>query len=168
MQLLHSSFHEKVNWVKNYNRCITIKHRWRKRLHIHVSEAAFVVLVIRWMMKNAANHKMRVILFTNSTTVLGSLKNVLSSRLALNNVCRRVAASLLHGDRKLVLFYIPSADDPTDGPSRYLCASSAEISRPHRQCIHTRFITLLDCILENSTTNASIRENGSPTNPICS
>lgn len=119
-QLLHSSFDDKTNWVKRQNWHVAIKHRWIKRQHIHVLEGEAIVLAVRWMVRKATNHRRRVILFTDSQTVLGALKKGRSSKPALNGVCRRVAAYLMASDIKLELFYIASANNPADGPSRYL------------------------------------------------
>ena len=95
-----------------------ISHKWRKPGRIDILEGEAVILGIKWILRSRHRFHKRYIFLIDNTALMGALKKGRSSVPILNSVCRRVAALTLAGDLKFDYFYVPSALNPADGPSR--------------------------------------------------
>lgn len=60
LQLLHSYFKNRVNWVKQQSWSVAIKHKRRKSQHIHLLEEESIVLSIRRGLKKARTIEKRL------------------------------------------------------------------------------------------------------------
>ena len=92
---------------------------WEKPDIIDALEGHALLLGLRWLLSNPLNHGTRVLVFTDSTALLGAVVKGRSSSLRLNNVCRRIAAMVGASGCCLSFLWVPSDLNPADGPSRF-------------------------------------------------
>lgn len=90
----------------------------RKKLaHINILEGEAFVLLLRWILRARARHSARVVILVDSAVWLGAAAKGRSST-ALNRLLRKVAALQTAGDLMTYLVLVPSAENPSDAPSR--------------------------------------------------
>ena len=91
---------------------------WQHPDDIAILEGQAVLLGFRWMSRQAQLSHSRPVLMIDSTALLGALVKGRSSVVRLNNICRRVAALSCASSIRPAYLWIPSAENPADGPSR--------------------------------------------------
>ena len=91
---------------------------WERSDIIDALEGHALVLGLRWLLNDPMKQGKRVILFTDSSALLGALVKGRSSCLRLNNVCRRVAALAGASGSCFYFLWVPSELNPADEPSR--------------------------------------------------
>ncbi|CAE7714737.1 PDE9A [Symbiodinium sp. CCMP2592] len=85
--------------------------------HINVLEGEAFVLFLRWLLRTRRHHSKRVVVLLDSAVWVGAAaKGRSSSR--LNRLLRKTAALTLAGDLQLHMILVPSAENPSDAPSR--------------------------------------------------
>jgi hypothetical protein len=91
---------------------------WRESEHINSLELRAISTAVRWALKSPDSIASRLIVFSDSqVAVFSSNKGRSSSHLLLRRL-RPLAACLLSSGLRLLLRWIPSEDNPADGPSR--------------------------------------------------
>ncbi|CAE7858645.1 PDE9A [Symbiodinium necroappetens] len=85
--------------------------------HINVLEGEAFVLYLRWLLRARKHHGRRVVVLLDSAVWLGAAAKGRSSS-QLNRLLRKVAALTLAGNLQLNLILVPSAENPSDAPSR--------------------------------------------------
>lgn len=91
---------------------------WTFNQHINLLEVEVAILAVRHLLRSPVYRLRHVILFLNNSVTLGALSKGRSSSSAVNSGCRHVAAALLRGDIRPVLYWVPSALNPADDTSR--------------------------------------------------
>ena len=81
-------------------------------------ELQSVLACVRRFARTVRCHEHRIILFVDSQVVLGGLRRGRSSSRRLNRVLQRLTALCFACDVLLHVFYVPSAENPSDPPSR--------------------------------------------------
>ena len=85
--------------------------------HINRVEGEALLLMLRWILRSSMRHASRVVILLDSTVLLGGVaKGRSSSR--LNTILSREAALQLLGDLLVYWVLVPSAENPSDIPSR--------------------------------------------------
>lgn len=93
---------------------------WRESEHINSLELRALSTAVRWALKSPDSLASRLLVFSDSqVAVFSSNKGRSSSHLLLRRL-RSLAAGLLASGLRLLLRWIPSEDNPADGPSRLL------------------------------------------------
>lgn len=94
---------------------------WREHdEHINSLELRALSTAVRWALKSPSSIASRLLVFSDSqVAVFSSNKGRSSSHLLLRRL-RPLAACLLSSGLRLLLRWIPSEDNPADGPSRLL------------------------------------------------
>ncbi len=100
--------------------------RWREIVasrvqypeHINVLELRAVTTAIKWVSSFPRCVGSRVVLWSDSTVVVGAVNKGRSSSYALLRRCRALAALLLATGVQLYCDWIPTEVNPADGPSR--------------------------------------------------
>jgi hypothetical protein len=95
-----------------------ISHRWAYRGRIDILEGEAVLLGLKWFLRNLENRGKRVVFLVDNLALMGALKKGRSPSRRLNRICRRVAAHVVAGDLFIDYYYVRSAYNPADGPSR--------------------------------------------------
>ena len=90
--------------------------RWHTD-NINMLEGEAMLIMLRWILRSCARHSSRVVILLDSSAVLGAAaKGRSSSR--VGRIMRRAAALELAGDLMVYLVLVPSAENPSDIPSR--------------------------------------------------
>jgi hypothetical protein len=97
-----------------------IAHKWDYQSRIDILEGEAVLLGLKWLLRDSGHRGRRVVFLVDNMALLGALKKGRSPSKRLNRVCRRVAAHVLGGDLYVDYYYVRSADNPADGPSRQI------------------------------------------------
>ena len=118
LTLCEAELEEQHNWIRKQKWNIAIRHKWRESLPIHILEGEALILTLRWLLRSRANHGKRVIIFVDNQALISALQKGRSRVRSFNRICRRVASLPLVDNRIAELFYVPSALNPADGPSR--------------------------------------------------
>lgn len=84
------SFH--VNWIKQQEWRVAIRHGWRQAAHVNILEGEAIVLGLRWLLRTLRHRDHRILVFVDNQAVLGALRKGRSSSPTLNRICRKVAA----------------------------------------------------------------------------
>lgn len=93
--------------------------RWHTPLpHINVGELHATLTAVKWVSSHAFSHGRRLLLFSDSTTVVGALHKGRSSAFTVLSLVRSISAILLMFNVRLCIVWLPSAANPADGPSR--------------------------------------------------
>ena len=90
----------------------------RKKLaHINILEGEAFVLLLRWILRSRTRHSARLVILVDSAVWLGAAAKGRSST-ALNRLLRKAAALQMAGNLMTYLVLVPSAENPSDAPSR--------------------------------------------------
>lgn len=93
--------------------------RWRRPLsHINEGEARAVSTAVRWASSRPAARSSRLLLFCDSTAVVGALCKGRSSSPLLLRRLRQISAFLFSFSLRLHVVWLPSELNPADYPSR--------------------------------------------------
>lgn len=92
--------------------------RVRYEEHINVLELRAVDTAIRWVTSHPDSVGSRVMLWSDSSVVVGAVNKGRSSSYSLLRRCRALAALLLCTGMQLYCDWIPTEVNPADGPSR--------------------------------------------------
>ena len=92
--------------------------RWHAEEHINILEARALSTAVRWVMSSPDCVNTRVILFSDSQVIIGSVLKGRSSSPPLLRRLRSLAALCLSVGLRLRLLWIPSEFNPADVPSR--------------------------------------------------
>jgi len=93
--------------------------RWRRPLHhINEGEARAVSTAVRWAVSKPAAIASKLLVYCDSTAVVGALTKGRSSSTSLLPRLRNLSARLLSASLRLSVVWIPSKANPADGPSR--------------------------------------------------
>ncbi len=86
--------------------------------HSGALEAEAVVLLLRWLLRTPNRHSARVVALVDAKSVLCAASKGRSSAPSIKRAVRRMGALALAGDLHMKFVYVPSEDNPADGPSR--------------------------------------------------
>ena len=89
----------------------------RKASHINVLEGEAFILWLRWVLRSRRKHCSRLVVLVDSAVWLGAAAKGRSST-QLNRLLRKAAALEMAGELQLYLVLVPSAENPSDWPSR--------------------------------------------------
>ena len=95
--------------------------------HINVLEGEAFVIWLRWILRSRKRHCTRVVVLVNSAVWLGAAAKGRSST-QLNRLFRKAAALELAGGIHVHLILGPSAENPSDRPSRGVRLKAPEVS----------------------------------------
>ena len=95
-----------------------ISYRWKRKERIDILEGEAVVLGLQWYLRKVQAQGSRVVFLVDNQTLIGALRKERSSSQKLNKICRKVSSLVLAGDLYIDYYYIRSAENPADGPSR--------------------------------------------------
>ncbi len=98
---------------------LAIQTQWKFRDPIVLLEGHAFLLALRWLSRQPQYFHSRIPFFLDSASLLGALAKGRSSSYRLNSVCKRSAALLLATDISPIYLWIPSQNNPADGPSRF-------------------------------------------------
>ena len=96
--------------------------------HINVLEGEAFIIWLRWILRSRARHCTRVVVLVDSAVWLGAAAKGRSST-QLNRLLRKAAALELAGGVQVHLILVPSADNPSDRPSRGVRLKPAKFSQ---------------------------------------
>ena len=88
--------------------------------HSGAMEAHAVLLLVQWALRSASRFNRRLLVLIDAKAVLYAVLKGRSSAPTLKPVMRRIAAHCLAGGLLLYPLYVPSENNPADGPSRGL------------------------------------------------
>jgi hypothetical protein len=88
--------------------------------HSGAMEAHAVLLLVQWALRSTSRFNRRLLVLIDAKAVLYAVLKGRSSAPTLKPVIRRLAAHCLAGDLLLYPLYVPSENNPADGPSRGL------------------------------------------------
>ena len=108
-----------------------VSSRAKHAAHAGALEAGGVRLALRWFLRSASRHGLRMVLLVDAQAVLGAVAKGRSSSPSLQREIMRIAALQLVGGILLKLVYVPSEDNPADAPSRGIVRRW----RPRKNCI---------------------------------
>ena len=91
--------------------------RKRRDDHINALEGEAMLILLRWVLRSVHRHSSRVVIMLDSSVILGGAAKGRSST-RLNRIFRRAAALELAGDVQVYWVLVPSAENPSDLPSR--------------------------------------------------
>ena len=91
--------------------------RKRHKAHINLLEAEAFVLLLRWILRSRSRHASKVVIILDSAVWLGAASKGRSSTI-LNRLLRRAASLEMAADLTVQLILVPSAENPSDDPSR--------------------------------------------------
>ena len=91
---------------------------WRRPEHINSLELRAVTTAVRWLISSPRSPAHQVLILCDSSTAVGSISKGRSSSPLLLRRLRVLAALCLAAGLRLHLFWIRSADNPADEPSR--------------------------------------------------
>jgi hypothetical protein len=91
---------------------------WRRPEHINVLELRAVHAALRWCLSRPSALGSRLLMFSDSSVVVGAVSKGRSSSPGLLRVLRTIAAHVLASGTSLTVRWLPSAANPADGPSR--------------------------------------------------
>lgn len=91
---------------------------WQHEAHINVLEAEAYLSTLKHIARTSANVGKEFVVYGDSQVVIGAAAKGRSGSYLLNAVLRRSCAVLLAFDVTTYLRYIPTAQNPADGPSR--------------------------------------------------
>ena len=103
--------------------------KWQHEQHINVLESNVVFQCIRYRSRDPSRHLSRVVLGVDNTAAIGAGAKGRSSSSRLNRILKRQGALLLASGQYPGYIYVPSADNPADGPSRPSLRDSKEFFR---------------------------------------
>ena len=99
---------------------------WKNHEHINVQELRVVTGLLRHLARGPLNWKSKVLVLTDSMVALGAGAKGRSSSSPLLRLCRQMLPLQLILEMRVLLRYIPSEMNPSDGPSRMLPVGAAE------------------------------------------
>ncbi|CAE7682373.1 UVR8 [Symbiodinium sp. CCMP2592] len=99
--------------------------RRRHPAHINVLEGEAFVLWLRWFLRSRRRHRTRAVVLVDSAVWLGAAAKGRSST-QLNRLLRKAAALELAGELQVHLVLVPSAENPSDSPSRGVRCTKAK------------------------------------------
>ena len=117
--------------VLNSSWVTLIAAQWRHEEHINSFELRAIDATVRRVLSSPSTIRSRLVLFSDSMVAVGSLSKGRSSAPPILRRVRSVAASLLASGIQLFLHWIPSADNPADGPSRYFSRYGTATATSH-------------------------------------
>ena len=89
----------------------------KRDAHINILEGEAFVVLLRWLLRCRSRHCSRIVILVDSAVWQGAAAKGRSST-SLNRLLRKVAALTMAGDLHLHLVLVPSAENPSDEPSR--------------------------------------------------
>ena len=102
----------------------SVRKKWPA--HINYLEGTAFIMLLRWILRSRANHSSRVVILVDSAVWLGTAAKGRSSTM-LNRLLRRAAALEMAGDLTVHVVLVPSAENPSDIPSR-----GVRVKRPRK------------------------------------
>ena len=102
--------------------------RKRHAAHINVLEGEAFLLWLRWLLRSRQRHCARTVVLVDSAVWLGAAVKGRSST-QLNRLLRKAAALELCGDLLVHLVLVPSAENPSDFPSRGGRCAAAKLQK---------------------------------------
>ncbi|CAE7948685.1 Lgi2 [Symbiodinium sp. KB8] len=96
--------------------------------HINVLEGEAFIIWLRWILRSRKRRCTRVVVLVDSAVWLGAAAKGRSST-QLNRLLRKAAALELAGGVQVHLILVPSAENPSDRPSRGVRLKTAKFSR---------------------------------------
>lgn len=97
---------------------IHLKGEWGFEAHINGLEPRAVWLHVRWLSRSERHHNKRHPLGVDSKVVLFVVAKGRSSSKLLGPLCRKIAATCAYAGIRLYPVWIPTAENPSDPPSR--------------------------------------------------
>ena len=94
---------------------------WRRRpQHINVGELMAASTAVRWVATHSRSHGSRIVLFNDSTAVVGALSKGRTSSFAMQAKLRPLWAVCLLFQLRVYAVWTPSLLNPADWPSRHI------------------------------------------------
>jgi hypothetical protein len=122
--------------------------------HINVLDGEALLLWLRWLLRNRANHSSRAVVLIDSAVIVGAAaKGRSSSR--LHRVLRKLAVLQLGSNLQLHVILIPPKHNPADLPSRgkrrkRVQPAVATPSRPWQCCLGEKLLDLFSASTSHS------------------
>ena len=103
-----------------------ISSSWRYPAHINALETITLLTAVRWTMsfRDSINH--RLLMISDSSTVVGAMNKGRSSAHRILRPLRSIACLLLAARCALRVMWVPSEFNPADEPSRRMATSDAD------------------------------------------
>jgi integrase len=95
-----------------------VSSRWAHEEHINILEARALTTAVKWAISSPSSLGARLLLWSDSTVVVGAARKGRSSAFRLLAILRSLAALLLSTGINAYFNWIPTEKNPADGPSR--------------------------------------------------
>jgi hypothetical protein len=95
-----------------------VSSKWHHQEHINVLELRAISTALRWVLSHPHSSYSRLLFFSDSLVAVGALSKGRSSAYQILRRLRHISACLLAARLQLSTMWIPSANNPADGPSR--------------------------------------------------
>ena len=119
------------SWCAGCSSARVVAYSFHKRgAHINVCEHRARRSWLRKLVRDPSNHGTRQLLGLDSAVTVGSAAKGRSSSKAINHECRKSMPLLIAAEIQVGIFWIRSASNPADGPSRGREPPSAEARLP--------------------------------------
>ena len=97
---------------------IAIRNNWNFPNHINILEGEALFLALRWLARQKHFQNKKIATHLDSQVIAYLIAKGRSSKPSLLSLARRISALCLAGDFTIVPIWIPSEENPADGPSR--------------------------------------------------
>lgn len=97
---------------------VIVSSRWRWPAHINLLEVEAALLSLRWVLSHPSAVGRRIVIYSDSRVAVGALTKGRSSSFRLLRLLRRAAALVLSSGLQVHYRWLPSGENPADGPSR--------------------------------------------------
>ena len=92
--------------------------RHKHKAHAGSLEATALLLLLRWLLRDARKHGHRTVALVDAKAILCAASKGRTSACSIRSDIRKIAALTIAGDLHMHYVYVPSEDNPADAPSR--------------------------------------------------
>ena len=114
----HSTIQSQYTAIPKYNWKIAIRNRWSFENHINILEGEALFLLLRWLARQTHFQNKKIAVHLDSQVIAYLVSKGRSSKRTLLSLARKVSALCLASNLRIVPVWIPSDQNPADGPSR--------------------------------------------------
>jgi integrase len=97
---------------------VIVASKWKFEEHINVLELRAFVTAVQWLLSRPGARATRLLLWADSTVVVGAVRKGRSSKFLLLRLLRSLTATLLAHDAQVFVNWVPTEKNPADAPSR--------------------------------------------------